>query len=221
MYREFRYAFFLIKEVYEKLEKNKKLSREYSDIELTKLAYIFFYAGVSSNYDHVTNAMTNDEEFESVLFDKVKEEITKVNRTHKENLENHFISEIKLPGLGSATTPKSYRPYSGHMPVLGHYYRHLYQTVSYVVKQDEKLITHEDKLEYLRTLRAQLTDHEQVLLYYNAIVDFGEEWIINSFFTKYKMIRNLPLPLADFGIKPQDKFAIELELDSTIFEWLE
>jgi hypothetical protein len=107
------------------------------------------------------------------------------------------------------------------MPVLGHYYRHLYQTVSYVVKQDEKIITHEDKLEYLRTLRAQLTDHEQVLLYYNAIVDFGAEWIINGFFTKYKMIRNLPLPLADFGIKPQDKFAIELESDSALFEWLE
>jgi hypothetical protein len=82
MYREFRYAFFLTKEIYEKLEKNKDLSREYSDIELTKLAYIFFYAGVSSNYYHVTNAMTNDSEFEKALFDKVKEEITRINRNH-------------------------------------------------------------------------------------------------------------------------------------------
>ncbi len=221
MYREFRYSFFLTKETYDKLRRENSLSRDYSDIELTKLAYIFFYAGVSSNYDHVTNAMTNNDEFEEALFDKVKEEITRVNRTHKANRNNHFSTEIALSGLGSATTAKSYRPYSGHMPVLGHYYRHLYQTVSYVVKQDEKLIPHEDKLEYLRTLRAQLTDHEQVLLYYNAIAEFGEEWIIHNYFTEYRMIRNIPLPLANFGIKPEEKFAVELNKDPQLFEWLE
>lgn len=211
----------MTKEIYEKLKIHEKLSKEYPDIKLTKLAYIFFYAGVGSSYDHVTNSMTSNDEFEQILFDEVKTKLTSIHQKHKDNLENHFVSKIQLREFGTAITPKSYRPYSGHMTIFGHYYRHLYQTVSYVVKQDKDLISHTDKLDYLRTLRAQLTDHEQVLLYYNAIAEFGEEWIMNDYFTTYKMIHNLPLPLANFGIKPQDKFATELELDSTIFEWLE
>ena len=49
------------------------------------------------------------------------------------------------------------------------------------------------KLNYLRTLRAQLSNYEQVMLYYNWLSEYGNAWEDrnNHFLTEYKMIHNL------------------------------
>jgi len=57
------------------------------------------------------------------------------------------------------------------------------------------------------------------MLYYNAVVGFGKAWIENDYFTKYRMIHNIPLPLADFGIFPEEKFSNELAGHYDLFEW--
>lgn len=81
----------------------------------------------------------------------------------------------------------------GQSPVLGHYYRHLYQTVKFVANQPLDFLTYEEKRKYLRVLRAQLSNPEQALLFYNWYADFGKKWENdeNKFFTDYRMIHNL------------------------------
>ena len=97
----------------------------------------------------------------------------------------------------------NYKPFSGHQSILAHYYRHLFQTVKFVAKQNKHLISYESKRDYLRVLRSMMSNQEQVLLLYNWCGGFGSNWeekSINNrknkkgnyFFTDYRMIHNIP-----------------------------
>ena len=80
----------------------------------------------------------------------------------------------------------------GHENILGHYYRHLYHTVKFVAHQNEDFISFKEKRNYLRLLRAQLSNYEQAMLFYNYLI-FSNEWENeeNKFLSDYKMIHNL------------------------------
>jgi heme/copper-type cytochrome/quinol oxidase subunit 2 len=86
----------------------------------------------------------------------------------------------------------NYKPFSGHSSRLGHYFRHLYLTVKSIVNEPIA-DTYDKKMKYLTLLRAQLSNHEQILLFYNWLGEFGENWEdeTNAFFTEYCMIHNL------------------------------
>ena len=79
----------------------------------------------------------------------------------------------------------------GYHVHLGHYYRHLFHTVKYVTSRT--FLDYDAKLNYLRILRAQLSNYEQVMLFYNWLSDYGDQWEndANQFFNRYKMIHNL------------------------------
>jgi hypothetical protein len=218
LYREFKNAFFVIKIKYQQLHEAGQLDTFYNDEELLRLSYIFFYAGVGIHSDDVNMAMVGNQ-FDPILYNSVKNDLKKIQDTHKQKSKAKQLPELEIEGLGKSMVPKSYRPFIGHESIFGHYYRHLFQSVKFVVNQSDDFINFDQKLEYLRTLRAQLSDHEQVMLYYNAIVGFGKDWIDNDYFTNYKMIHNLPLPLANFGIAPQKKFQEELDEGMDLFEW--
>jgi hypothetical protein len=95
--------------------------------------------------------------------------------------------------------------------------------VKYIVDYPANLLDETKKYNYLRTIRAQLSSHEQLLLYYNSLSKFGESWITKGYLTKYRMIKNIPLPLADFGKKPEELFKKEIEeyrlKGEELFEW--
>ena len=107
----------------------------------------------------------------------------------------HPGSSEKINNFFHAKLHFKYKPFSGHQSRLGHYYRHLFQTVKFVVNYDSKLLTYTDKRNYLRILRAQLSNHEQLLLFYNWFSGYGLKWEQdggNHFFTDYRMIHNIP-----------------------------
>ncbi|HEY0683005.1 MAG TPA: putative phage abortive infection protein [Steroidobacter sp.] len=81
-----------------------------------------------------------------------------------------------------------YRPFRGHQSRLGHYYRHLYQSVRYVDQQKISI----DKYDYVKTLRAQLTTHEQALLLVNSLTPVGFNWWKQNLILDYRMVKNLP-----------------------------
>ena len=112
-------------------------------------------------------------------------------------------------------------PFDGHVERLGHYYRHLFQTMTFITSQS--FLGDKEKYGYVKTLRAQISNFEQLMLYYNALAWFDDEW--KEFFTKYRFIKNLPLTLADIDVKPETHFKKEIEeLNEegiSMFEWLE
>ncbi|GAA0740481.1 putative phage abortive infection protein [Gaetbulibacter jejuensis] len=91
----------------------------------------------------------------------------------------------------STSVISKYPLLKGYENSLGHYYRHLFHTVKFIALQDEKFISYQEKRKYLRILRAQLSNYEQAMLFYNYIV-YAPEWEKgNKFFTDYRMIHNL------------------------------
>jgi len=99
--------------------------------------------------------------------------------------------------------------YGGNQFRLGHYFRHLYQMVKFIDKQ--KTLTKKEKYFYVKTLRAQLSTHEQVLLFLNSLSFMGMVWELTPKFkpgatenetklkakekmliTKYQFIKNIP-----------------------------
>lgn len=71
----------------------------------------------------------------------------------------------------------------------------------------------------MKILRAQLSNFEQVILYYNSISVLGNAWITNDYIKNYHLLTNLPLSFADFGITPEEKFADNIKSDPDFFDW--
>jgi len=102
--------------------------------------------------------------------------------------------------------------------LLGHYFRHLYQMIKLVA--NEKILDEDEKYEFTKIVRAQLSDNEQILLYYNSLSIMGEKWITPlhekqkekmCFIARFKLIKNIPYYFNYFGMKPGNLFEIEKE----------
>ncbi len=118
------------------------------------------------------------------------------------NVTEGKLTIIKQDGLKDNHYLHTYFDlFKGHVEYLGHYYRHLYMTVKYVVEsyeEDGVLSSEGDCLKYLKILRAQLSNAEQVMLFYNWVAGggngYGSKWEVEDkryYFSKYLMLHNL------------------------------
>ena len=105
--------------------------------------------------------------------------------------------------------------YGGHQFRLGHYYRHLYQTVKLI--NSNPYLDYKEKYENNKFLRGQLSTYEQVLLFLNSLSSIGRIWELENkknpeqeiglnyqLITKYNLIKNLPSNEIIPGIKVSD-----------------
>lgn len=74
---------------------------------------------------------------------------------------------------------------------LGHYFRYLYRLFKYV---DESFVKKDQKALYASIVRAQLSDYETALLFYNCLSSHGSEKF-KPLVEKYWLLDNLPLEL--------------------------
>ncbi|WP_165564398.1 putative phage abortive infection protein [Shewanella chilikensis] len=72
---------------------------------------------------------------------------------------------------------------------LGHYFRYVYNIFKYIDNSDR-----EDKKTYTNIVRAQLSDHEVALLYYNCLSEFGSEKF-KPMAVEYELFDNMPKDL--------------------------
>lgn len=175
------------------------------------VAYLIFFIGVGEeNEKYLLNRLS--------LYSDHSLALKLINYFRVLQNDDYFTY---YPGNPDNTFPDiEYRHFNGYQSSLGHYYRHLFQTVKYIDAYPDQVLPATEKYNYIKTIRAQLSNHEQLLLYYNAISKFGAPWLVkneagnylDSYLIKYKMIKNIPLPLADFGIKPEELFKKEIEL---------
>jgi N-acetylglutamate synthase-like GNAT family acetyltransferase len=104
-----------------------------------------------------------------------------------------------------------YVPFEGHQSRLGHYFRHLYQTVCYVDKQNLNV----DKYDYVKTIRAQLSTHEQAFLLLNSLTPLGNSWWRKDLIVRYKLVKNVPCEFFD----SQLELNVTGLFDRGYFEW--
>lgn len=124
-------------------------------------------------------------------------------------------------------------PFEGHTNELGHYFEHLLQSVKYIDSHEgifieesqntQKSYVHPVQYNYLKMLRAQLSNYEMLLLYYHSLSTFGNEWLKKtngiSLLAKYNLLKKMPFTYADFYREPKDVFKVEIENGWFKFEW--
>ncbi len=172
--REFRQIFLHVKKELENSHKKEE--------EIINIAYLFFYYGTGPHSRRIL--ISELKNVESRIIEKLINDFDEDRKVTKDNYEY-----------------RKYEYYGGHQSRLGHYYRHLYQTICYVDQQKNDV----DKKGYAKILRAQLSNHEQALLALNALSNLGKEWIDSKLICEYEMIKNIPRdffdPDAELNIK--------------------
>ena len=185
--------------------------------ELTKIAYQIFFFG---SFSHLVNGV-NYRNFVK----HCKTELKKIRKAHRNSSGGVKIFDVENRKI---KVHIKYAPFSGHESRLAHYYRHLFSTVKFVVKKEkEGLFDYKQSREYLKILRAQMSNDEQIMLYHNYISGIGADWEKpdNLFLTKYRMLHNLPIDSVLYVEPPRTHFAGKIEQikkgikEDPLFEW--
>jgi hypothetical protein len=222
MYEELRLTNFAVRVSNQKLIRDKIVNQNfYSEDDVFKVAYIIFFNGFFRK--PILNEKPNELWQFEILDDKynnlLNESFAALGQI-KYQMDNEMLSVITLyPDnlIEILRKPKiTYELFRGHHSRLGHYFRGMFQMVSYVVNSDGDII--KDKYSYIKTIRAQLSNHEQLLLYYNALSIYGRPWIERKYLDEWKMVSNMPIGLADFYIKPKTLFGEKNSKGEFIFE---
>ncbi len=168
--------------------------------EISDVMYKIFFYGNGHASDKLIDKIKYKKIFDCL---KVIEEYYNNNLNKKINYVTFNISQI-LNSEDSFEIDLQYYPFDGHVNRLGTYFRHLFLLVTHVVNSE--IITSNEKYKYIKLIRAQLSNHEQLIIYYNSLASFGKSWHDKKYFTEFRLIKNLPFELADFGCSPKEKF---------------
>jgi hypothetical protein len=181
---EINILYFLAKRIYGQNDKNAYLN----------MAYHIFFQGLDYELRKNTPSISNTH----------NTYIKELLNIRESNLESSTAFSNMMKKYDIKAERYNYKLFCGHSSLLAHYYRHLYQIVKFVANQDGELINYSEKRKYLRILRAQLSNQEQAMLFYNWKSDFGSTWENdnNHFFTDYRMIHNLynDILIEDFNL---------------------
>ena len=208
MFSELRFCYKIFEGYLKEASEDLQIANGYNKIDLMRLSYDVFFYGIDRNSEKRFVKKLNSGELHLYnvvrpFFDQLQDQVLK---TFEDPTCRYHVHTIETPNYTDDSVIEFYyMPFDGHLNRLGHYYRHLFQMTEYVKRQRFAEPTTYD---YLKMVRAQLSSYEQLLLYYNALAWFDKEW--RESFTKYRLIKNLPLDLADFDKLPEVNFSTEI-----------
>lgn len=150
----------------------------YKDIIGTELQFFNFSIPYKTFFNGATTLSSTDYQRRVII--------------EKDNFKNLVLNSTSNDNFLGITAKARYPIFEGHENKLGHYYRHLYHTVKFVALEND-FLSYPQKRKYLRILRAQLSNYEQAMLFYNYLA-YAPEWENNNkFLSDYRMIHNLSL----------------------------
>lgn len=142
---------------------------------------LFYGANFSYSYDDKSNERRLYDKLSRVI-ENFESDRTKISDKGcydehtfsllSENISQFINEELTLGEVDKMVLPDSLL--CGYNEKLGVYYRHLYQIAKFVALKEG--ISEQTRYQYMRLLRSQLSDYEQVLLYYNSLTKIGEAW---------------------------------------------
>jgi hypothetical protein len=203
------------------------------EFAISSLSYSIVFFGVATeSYEGIRNVLNKD--FEQSFIEtfirffalipvkqsKLHQEWAKYIKgsSFNKELTDHFTHNIpiSISNITKLNFNGGYgKFFGGHQSKLGHYYRHLFRTVDYI---DSKQLRHDEKDEYIRILRAQLSNYEEFLLFFNSISFGGREWELKHLnnankrlISKYNLIRNIPYTKYKYKV---DQIDYQIDLKS-------
>lgn len=146
------------------------------EMDIADIAYAVFYYGAGKDWIPFMHEYLKDYEQKELLTDEI---LSKINKDKK-----HVLG----------------RTNQNYMSV---YSRNMYNAIKLI--DQSRLLSEEEKVRYVKVLRAQLSNAELYVLFFNLLSRFGKKWIDNKYVVKYQLIQNLPSKYCD-GYNPKDYF---------------
>lgn len=95
------------------------------------------------------------------------------------------------------------KEYYGFQDEIGNYFRLLYQAINYV--DNQLFLSYQEKYNYNKMLRGQMSNMEEVMLFYNSLCNLGLAWEYEKsdkdLITKYNLIKNIPADLTKISFE--------------------
>ncbi|MBF8965077.1 putative phage abortive infection protein [Pontibacter sp. FD36] len=110
-------------------------------------------------------------------------------RTHYETLDSSFNHLLKITDHHDNMIEQYVQLYDEHRGHLSHYFKSFYRIIKII--DSSITLTDREKSFYSKILRSQLTDYEQLLLYYNSHSIYGIK--ARSLILKYNLLKHTPL----------------------------
>ena len=182
------------------------------------LSYYLFYFGMP--YITMENLNAGKMALEIEIAERIKKiPFTKSSRSYRNYLYDEKLHTSNIPTQVNA----SYRLMQGHNDQLGVYFRQLYQIVIFIARADNDVFTEKDKYAYAKLLRSNMSDSEQILLFYNSLSEMGENWNQRpenaqsrredlGLIARFKLIKNIPANFPFFGVSPAGYYNEEKEV---------
>ncbi len=200
---------------------------------IVAFSYLFYYYGSSGTQSRTTIAVIM-KKFRDKYFINVNDQtIDEINSPLSEEENPILFGKIKKNELKDQfsfsivhTTKNKKNEYlniTNKEPILGTYFRHLYQTVRYINQIEKNNLSDIEKYNYIKILRAQLSSYEQALLFWDTISPLGYIWEMDErkknnpnrdyyLITRYHLVKNIPEGLMDGQVKV-DSFYPDVKYD--------
>lgn len=117
--------------------------------------------------------------------------------------------------LEKVNTCKDFKLGRTNQTELSSYFRNMYNAIKLV--SNDKHLSDSEKIDLVKIYRAQLSNPELYILFFNLVSRFGKKWNEKGYVEKYELLTNLPVAYCD-GYDPKKYFNIRFEEDE-IFPW--
>lgn len=193
-------------DLYEIVKKNAS-SKYKNKYDYAQIAYTLLYFGIGETSTPMVKALLS--KYDIDIINKIISEVGNYRKPKGYKRLKH-LRKFELD---------NYYPFNGHQSRLGHYFRHIFQTIKYI--DNQSYLSLDQQKFYAKILRSQLSNQEIAIFFYNSLSPLGKIWYDPiskdkknlSFMQKYEMIKNLPLDGFTYELNPKEKLEIDYEWD--------
>lgn len=194
----------LIEEDYLNYVRTKYKFHDINNFILLEITYIIFLYGVGvngrKNIYTILNGKYKKKELKKIL-NYLSGKPVEYNKDYEKYVLDFKNDLVLFTDYDKPNNEKFDKYYNGHQNNLAHYFRHIFMIIKYINNQDT--LSYNQKWEYSKLLRTQMSNHEQELFFLNSISIVGREWELNHLddnirlITKYDLIKNISKALRD------------------------
>ena len=126
----------------------------------------------------------------------------------KENIDSNIINIILNQILENIQENKELKLGRTNQTSLSAYFRNMYNLIKLV--DNDKYLSKREKKNLVTIYRAQLSNPELYVLFFNLRSYFGKKWNDMKYVERYELLKNIPKDYCD-GYNPEDYYKIEYE----------
>jgi len=184
---------------------------------------------INKTFTHLKNTISNMNDFNllcaayiSMYYGDSLWDNLQIKNKHSQYLTSEVINALKILRRNMKEYQDLYK--YGFGIQMSMVYRNLFNAYKYIDSYKIDSAFEDTKYNYGKKIRSNISNIEQLLLFYNIITSFGKGWVDLDLIRKFKIFKNIPMNMV-FGYSPvswiQEKYYIDDDKIVEYFEFLE